>query len=182
MIKHLMRYVLGAATAALLSVSAFVPTFAAAKTEETPLRLVVDSEHLAGKVNDPVSKKTKNGFIVRENASFHLETGTPDTTSDSAQVVFYINEYLADQDQGVKCRVLMKDLAFNEEANMLPKDVFDEELEDGAAYDFINRCYVVRAYLNENQTDYVDYYFGLVDDLTFERMSSDAAQAATEVK
>lgn len=176
--KSILKYITCAGTAALLALISAVPAWAAnTEAASQPIQLVVDSDYLTGKVNDPVSKKTKTGFIVCENAEFHLEAVGPEGKADSAQVVFYINEYVDGQDQGAKNRVLMREIKMDEATSMLPEEVFTDQIEDGAAYDFINRCYDVRVYMDAAQTKYQDYYFGLVDELTYQRMSAEAAAA-----
>lgn len=173
--KHLMRYVAMAAASAALSVVLAVPGLADESrkaADSHPVKLVVDSDYITGKVNDPVSKQSKTAFIVCDNAQFHLEAND-ESAPESVEVVFYMNEYVDGQDKGARNRIQMSALTLNESSSMLPDDVFDEQVENGAAYDFINRCYDVRVYMDEAQTVYRDYYFGLVDELTYDRMYAD---------
>ena len=79
---------------AMLSCMMVVTVLAANRTIdnelESPVKLVVDSDYITGKVNDPVSRKTKTAFIVRDNAEFHLES----TSMESTDVIFYINSFV----------------------------------------------------------------------------------------
>ena len=154
---------------ALLLLPAF-PAFAAggSSVDTSPVRIVVDSDYIIGKVNDPVSRKTKTAFIVCDNAQFHLEASIEGLSE--ADVIFYINEYVDGQDLGVRNRVLMKSLPMRETAQMLPDDVFERDTEDGSAFDFVNRCYDVRVFLTADHSQYEDFYFGLVDDNIYNNM------------
>ncbi len=157
-----------------ITLSIGAPAFAEeTKTNTCPVKLVIDSEYVDGKVNDPVSRNTKRAYIVCDNAEFHLESDN--SRIESADVVFYINEYLDGQDTGIRTRVLKKNVQMNESISMLPDDVYDEDIADGSAYDFVNRCYSVRVYTNAADTKYTDFYFGLVNDSIFTNMYNDMA-------
>lgn len=133
-----------------------------------PIQIVVDSEHIVSKVNDPVTKKDKTAFIVSDNAAFHLVS---EYYSD-VDVIFYINEYVEEQDAGVSNRVLKKVVSMGEELTMLPDDVYTEDVEDGTAYKFTDRCYDVRVYYGPDHKNYEDFYFGLVDEDTYEKIAN----------
>lgn len=187
--KYMKRCLMFAASA-LLSLNMLITASAAqAQTEDTmPFKLVMDSEYVSGKVNDPVSKKAKSAFIVRDNAEFHIEA-MPGSSLSSAAVVFYENEYKEDQDEGVINRIQMKIMDEGESSTMLPDDVFIERMEAGVECSLMESCYRIRVYMDEAQTEYKDYYFGLVDDLTYERkyeemiqQQEEAARKAAELK
>lgn len=156
---------------ALLTLTAFPAAAAETRKPVEPVKLVVDSDYIDGKVNDPVSKGSRKAFIVCDNAAFHLESA--DGSELSADVVFYINEYVEGQDIGVRNRVMKKTLTTNETAQLLPDEVYDADLADGSAFDFADRCYSVRVYLDSEDKKYQDYYFGLVDDSMFSDMYND---------
>lgn len=158
---------------AMLSCMAAMSAFAANRTIanhlESPVKLVVDSEYIMGKVNDPVSRKTKTAYIVRDNAAFHLES----TAMESTDVIFYINSFVEGQDMGIHNRVQKKLARMGESLTMLPEDTYTACVQDGTAYDFLNRCYDIRVYLDPEDTRYEDFYFGLVDDSTFDQMKAE---------
>ena len=131
-----------------------------------PIQIVVDSDYILYKVNDPVSRQTKQAYIVCDNAEFHFVSGS----YNEAETIFYINEFLSGQDAGVSNRVLKKKVRMGEQLTMLPEDVFDEDVSDGSAYRFTDRCYDIRVYYGPGD-NYDDFYFGLVDSKTFEKMS-----------
>ncbi|ETP71709.1 hypothetical protein UYO_2331 [Lachnospiraceae bacterium JC7] len=151
-----------------LGFTAFAKTGVKGVGAVCPIQIVVDSEHIVSKVNDPVTKKDKPAYIVSENAEFHLVS---EYYSD-ADVIFYINEYVEEQDAGVSNRVLKKVVNMGEQVTMLPEDVFWEDVEDGSAYRFTDRCYDVRVYYGTDHKNYEDFYFGLVDEETFEKIAS----------
>ena len=131
-----------------------------------PIKIVVDSDYILYKVNDPVTRMTKQAYIVCDNAEFHFVSGS----YNEAEAIFYINEFISGQDAGVSNRVLKKKVRMGEQLTMLPEDVFDEDVSDGSAYRFTDRCYDVRVYYGPGD-NYNDFYFGLVDYKTFEKMS-----------
>ena len=105
---------------AMLSCMMVVTALAANRTIanklESPVKLVVDSDYITGKVNDPVSRQTKTAFIVRDNAAFHLES----TSMESTDVIFYINSFVEGQDMGIHNRVQKKLAKVGEDLTMLP--------------------------------------------------------------
>ena len=107
---------------AMLSCMMVVTALAANRTIanklESPVKLVVDSDYITGKVNDPVSRQTKTAFIVRDNAAFHLES----TSMESTDVIFYINSFVEGQDMGIHNRVQKKLAKIGEDLTMLPED------------------------------------------------------------
>lgn len=167
---------------AMLSCVMVVTALAANRTIanklESPVKLVVDSDYITGKVNDPVSRKTKTAFIVRDNAEFHLES----TSMESTDVIFYINSFVEGQDMGIHNRVQKKLAKIGEDLTMLPEDVYESCTSDGTGYDFLNRCYDIRVYLDQDGKRYEDYYFGLVDDQTYEQMKAEYDRVQEELK
>ena len=151
-----------------LGLQAFAQTSVKGVGAACPIQIVVDSEHIVSKVNDPVTKKDKTAFIVSENAAFHLVS----EYYSEADVIFYINEYVEEQDAGVSNRVLKKVVSMGEELTMLPEDVFMEDAEDGTAYRFTDRCYDVRVYYGTDHKNYEDFYFGLVDEDTYKKIAN----------
>lgn len=167
---------------AMLSCMMVVTALAANRTIanklESPVKLVVDSDYITGKVNDPVSRKTKTAFIVRDNAEFHLES----TSMESTDVIFYINSFVEGQDMGIHNRVQKKRTEIGADLTMLPEDVYQSCIKDGTGYDFLNRCYDIRVYLDSEGKRYEDYYFGLVDDQTYEQMKAEYDRVQEELK
>ena len=160
---------------AMLSCMMVVTALAANRTIanklESPVKLVVDSDYITGKVNDPVSRQTKTAFIVRDNAAFHLES----TSMESTDVIFYINSFVEGQDMGIHNRVQKKLAKIGEDLTMLPEDVYESCTADGTGYDF-------RVYLDHDGKLYEDYYFGLVDDQTYEQMKAEYERVQEELK
>lgn len=140
--------------------------------EKLPVELVVDTDYVRGKVNDPISRKSMSAYIVKENPVFHVEAADPSVNFKSTKLLVYMNQYLKDVDQGARIRMVMKELPMGSQSAMLPDDVYESQMAEGAAYDFVNRCYVIRVYQDEAQKEYKDFYFGIVDSLTFERMQA----------
>ncbi len=168
--KKFMRvFILAAMLSCMAAVSAFAANRTIANKLESPVKLVVDSDYIVGKVNDPVSRKTKTAYIVCDNAEFHLESSSMEKTD----VIFYINSFVEGQDMGIHNRVLKKLASVGEDLTMLPEDLYESCTEDGTAYDFLNRCYDIRVYLDHDGTRFDDYYFGLVDERTFEQMKAE---------
>lgn len=147
--------------------------------EKDNLQVVMESDYLEGKVNDPVTRKTKAANIVCDNACFHLE-GDP-AGALTATVVFYINEYIDGHDIGVKNRVLKKKVKMGESMTMIPEDVYERDSANGSAFDFINRCYSVRIQPDIVGAPHQDIYFGLVDESVFQMMSENI-QAEIDAK
>lgn len=162
----------------MMAVTALAANRTIANKLESPVKLVVDSDYITGKVNDPVSRKTKTAFIVRDNAAFHLES----TSMESTDVIFYINSFVEGQDMGIHNRVQKKLAEIGENLTMLPEDVYESCTEDGTGYDFLNRCYDIRVYLDSDGKRYEDYYFGLVDDQTYEQMKAEYDRVQEELK
>lgn len=166
------------ALVAVMSFAAFADTGSKEKSAVKPIHIVVDSDHILYKVNDPVTRKTKQAYIVCDNAEFRFIS---DSYSD-IDAVFYINEFVDGQDMGVSNRVLKKSVHMGETVTMLPEEVYDEDVSDGSAYRFTDRCYYVKAYYGPGLSNYEEFYFGLVDNSTFEKMSQSlaASEAASE--
>lgn len=162
----------------MMAVTALAANRTIANKLESPVKLVVDSDYITGKVNDPVSRKTKTAFIVRDNAAFHLES----TSMESTDVIFYINSFVEGQDMGIHNRVQKKLAEIGEDLTMLPEDVYESCTKDGTGYDFLNRCYDIRVYLDSEGKCYEDYYFGLVDDQTYEQMKAEYDRVQEELK
>lgn len=155
---------------ASLGFSAFAKSGVKGVGAVSPIQIVVDSDYVVAKVNDPISKKDKPAYIVAENARFQLVS----EYYTEADVIFYINEYVEETDTGAQNRVLKKVVNMGEQLTMLPEDVFEEDVEDGSAYRFTDRCYDVRVFYGENHKNYEDFYFGLVDEETFEKIAGSA--------
>lgn len=162
----------------LFVVSAFAGSRTIANSIDSKVKLVVDSDYITGKVNDPVSRMTKTAYIVRDNAEFHLES----TSMQSADVVFYINSFVEGQDMGVHNRVLKKAASIGETLTMLPEDIYESCTADGSGYDFLNRCYDIRVYQDAEGKRFDDYYFGLVDDQTFDQMKTEFERVEDALK
>lgn len=162
----------------MMVVTALAANRTIANKLESPVNLVVDSDYITGKVNDPVSRKTKTAFIVRDNAAFHLES----TSMESTDVIFYINSFVEGQDMGIHNRVQKKLAKIGEDLTMLPEDVYESCTADGTGYDFLNRCYDIRVYLDPDGKRYEDYYFGLVDDQTYEQMKAEYERVQEELQ
>lgn len=163
------RFLRTFALTTVLTFSGVSSAFAAMKLNSVnPIGLVVDSDYLEAKVNDPVSRKTKPAFIVSDNAEFHLTSSNSDVTE--CDVVFYINEFIGSQDAGVRTRVLKKRAKIGETLTMLPEEKFVNDTRDGSAYDFTKRCYDIRIYYSADHNAYKDYYFGLVDEDVYSNM------------
>ncbi|MDD6282461.1 MAG: hypothetical protein PUA70_03445 [Oribacterium sp.] len=161
---------LGALLSAMILGTAF-PAMAKTKSAvqaQDPIRLVMDSDYVDGKVNDPASKNTRKAYIVCNNAEFHLESASSDISE--ADVIVYENTYVDGQDFGVRNRIVKKTLKINDSEQLLPDNIYESCLGDGSLYDFVNHCYDVRVYMDEQDTKYVDYYFGIVDDNIFSEM------------
>ena len=168
------------ALTAVLTFSSVSSAFATVKPHSTvsPIKLVVDTDYLESKVNDPVSRKTMPAFIVSNNAEFHLISSSADMTQ--CDVVFYINEFIGNQDAGSRTRILKKRVNMGETLTMLPEEKYEKDVANGSAYDFTKHCYVVRVYSSADR--YQDYYFGLVDENVYANMydSLQATIAANE--
>ena len=160
------------------------PAYAAGKGSGTavvsssPVKLVIDGDYLEGKVNDPVSRKTQKAYIINDNVSFHLETQS--SAIAGSDIIVYSNEFVEGQDRGVRNRVLSKHLAINESAQLLPEEYYADGESRGTLYDFTNRCFDVRVYMNSEHTQYEDVYFNIVDADMFSEMSEQAQQKAEE--
>ncbi|MCR5008190.1 MAG: hypothetical protein K6A76_06375 [Oribacterium sp.] len=179
----LLKNILRGTIAASVLAAAFSFTALASSKEGVvdPIKIVVDSDYILYKVNDPVTRMTKQAYIVCDNAEFHFVSGS----YNEAETIFYINEFISGQDAGVSNRVLKKKVRMGEQLTMLPEDVFDEDVSDGSAYRFTDRCYDVRVYYGPGD-NYDDFYFGLVDSKTFEKMSesigtSEEKEEVTEI-
>ncbi len=161
-----------------MNFTAFADNESKEKNAVKPIHIAVDSDYILYKVNDPVTRKTKQAYIVCDNAAFRFIS---DSYSD-IDVVFYINEFVDGQDMGVSNRVLKKNVHMGETVTMLPEEVYDEDVNDGSAYRFTDRCYYIKAYYGPSLSNYEEFYFGLVDDSTFEKMSQSlaASEAAAE--
>ncbi len=151
-----------------LGIQAFAQSGVKGVGVTSPIQIELDSDYIISKVNDPVTKKDKPAFIVSENAVFHFVS----EYYSEADVIFYINEYEADQDKGSRNRVLKKVVKMGESITMLPEDVYDKGVKDGSAYKFTERCYSVRVCYGPNNQNTEDFYFGLVDEDTFEQIAS----------
>jgi|GEM_PF-962348 len=176
--KMIRAFVAITAIVTALSFTAFADSGSKEKSAVDPIRIVVDSDYILYKVNDPVTRKTKQAYIVRDNAEFRL-------LSDSyteADAIFYINEFVDGQDTGVSNRVLKKKVHMGETVTMLPEDVYEEDVSDGSAYRFTDRCYYIKVFYGPSLRNYEDFYFGLVDDSTYDKMyqSIVASTAALE--
>jgi hypothetical protein len=178
--KNILRgTIVASVLAAALSFTALASTSKEGVVD--PIKIVVDSDYILYKVNDPVSRMTKPAYIVCDNAEFHFASGS----YNEAEAIFYINEFISGQDVGVSNRVLKKKIRMGEQLTMLPEEVFDEDVNDGSAYRFTDRCYDVRVYYGPGN-NYDDFYFGLVDYKTFEKMSesmeaSEEEEETTEI-
>ncbi|WP_139225841.1 hypothetical protein [Oribacterium sp. WCC10] len=137
-----------------------------------PIQIVVDSDYILAKVNDPVSRKDQQAYIVADNAAFHLVS---DSYSE-AEVIFCINEFVDGQDAGVSNRVLKKTVSMGEELTMLPADTFDDGVADGSAYKITDRCYAIKVYGSDKKNCDI-FYFGLVDEDTYDKMAETSASA-----
>ncbi len=143
-----------------------------------PVKLVIDGDYLEGKVNDPVSRKTQKAYIISDNVSFHLETQS--SAIAGSDIIVYSNEFVEGQDRGVRNRILSKHLAINETAQLLPEEYYADSESSGSLYDFTNRCFDVRVYMNSEHTQYQDIYFNVVDADMFSEMDEQAQQKAAE--
>ncbi len=159
-----------------LGFTAFADTNSKEQSAVDPIRMVVDSDYILYKVNDPVTRKTKQAYIVYDNAEFRFVS---DSYSD-VDVIFYINEFVDGQDTGVSNRVLKKTVHMGDTVTMLPQDIYDEDVSDGSAYRFTDRCYYVKVLYGPSQKNHEDFYFGLVDESTFEKMSQSIAASEAE--
>lgn len=143
-----------------------------------PVKLVIDGDYLEGKVNDPVSRKTQKAYIISDNVSFHLETQS--SAIAGSDVIVYSNEFVEGQDRGVRNRIFSKHLAINETAQLLPEEYYADSESSGSLYDFTNRCFDVRVFMNSEHTQYQDVYFNVVDADMFSEMDEQAQQKAEE--
>lgn len=157
----------GICTIAIFGSTAYARTNVRDVGNINPIQIVIDSNYIEAKVNDPVTRKDKKAYIVSDNAEFHF-------VSDyyaEVDAIFYINEFIEGQDKGVSNRVLKKVVSMGEQLTMLPDEIFEEDVADGSAYRFTDRCYDVRVFYGPNNNTYEDFYFGLVDEETFQRMA-----------
>ena len=141
-----------------------------------PIEIVIDSDYIVAKVNDPVSRKDKTAYIVADNADFHFVS---DYYSE-AETIFYVNEFVEGQDTGYSKRVLKKVVSMGEDLTMLPENTFQEAVKDGSAYRFTDHCYYIRVNYGPGDNSHEDFYFGLVDEETFARMAQRLADSDTE--
>ncbi len=178
-LKHIVRiWTWSLVLSCLFLIQAFAANRTVANTLDSKVKLIVDSDYITGKVNDPVSRMTKTAYIVRDNAEFHLES----SSMQSADVVFYINSFVESQDIGVHNRVLKKTASVGETLTMLPEDVYESCIQDGSGYDFLNRCYDIRVYQDAEGQRFDDYYFGLVDDQTYDQMKTEFERVENVLK
>lgn len=178
------RWLTGALAVLLCSGLMTAPAYAAGKgsgasvSATSPVKLVIDGDYLEGKVNDPVSRKTQKAYIISDNVSFHLETQS--SAIAGSDIIVYSNEFVEGQDRGVRNRILSKHLAINETAQLLPEEYYADGESSGSLYDFTNRCFDVRVYMNSEHTQYQDIYFNVVDADMFSEMDEQAQQKAAE--
>lgn len=177
------RWLTGALAVLLCSGLMTAPAYAAKGTGASvsgtsPVKLVIDGDYLEGRVNDPVSRKTQKAYIISDNVSFHLETQS--SAIAGSDIIVYSNEFVEGQDRGVRNRILSKHLAINETAQLLPEEYYADGESSGALYDFTNRCFDVRVYMNSEHTQYQDIYFNVVDADMFSEMDEQAQQKAAE--
>lgn len=144
-----------------------------------PVKIVSDSEYIEGKINDPVSKETKNAFIVSDNPIVHF-VSEPGNDGEFCQVILYCNEYINGQDIGVHRRIFLKDVEFGEALSLLPEDLYDKITDSTKSMNLVNRCYDLRVYYNKGLTDYIDYYFGFVNSAIYEEMYTDKLEKEVE--
>ena len=83
---------------------------------------------------------------------------------------------------GIHNRVQKKLAKVGENLTMLPEDVYESCTADGTGYDFLNRCYDIRVYLDHDGKLYEDYYFDLVGDQTYEQMKAEYERVQEELK
>ncbi len=177
------RWLSGVLAVLLCSSLMTAPAYAAGKgsgavSNTSPVKLVIDGEYLEGKVNDPVSRKTQKAYIINDNVSFHLETQS--SAIAGSDIIVYSNEFVEGQDRGVRNRVLSKHLSIGETAQLLPEEYYADSESSGVLYDFTNRCFDVRVYMNSEHTQYEDIYFNIVDADMFSEMEGQAQQKAEE--
>ncbi len=177
------HWLTGVLAVLLCSSLAMTPAYAAGKgtgavANTAPVKLVIDGDYLEGKVNDPVSRKTQKAYIITDNVSFHLETQS--SAIAGSDIIVYSNEFVEGQDRGVRNRILSKHLAVNETAQLLPEEYYANGESSGTLYDFTNRCFDVRVFMNSEHTQYEDIYFNVVDADMFSEMDEQAQQKAEE--
>ncbi len=177
------RWLTGALAVLLCSGLMTAPAYAAGKgsgvvSNTAPVKLVIDGEYLEGKVNDPVSRKTQKAYIINDNVSFHLETQS--SAIAGSDIIVYSNEFVEGQDRGVRNRVLSKHLTIDESVQLLPEEYYANSESNGTLYDFTNRCFDVRVYMNSEHTQYEDVYFNVVDADMFSEMEEQAQQKAEQ--
>ena len=141
-----------------------------------PIEIVIDSDYIVAKVNDPVSRKDKTAYIVADNAEFHFIS----EYYSEAETIFYINEFVEGQDTGYSKRVLKKVVTMGEDLTMLPESTFQEAVDDDSAYRFTDHCYYIRVNYGPDNNSHEDFYFGLVDEETFERMAQKLSDSNNE--
>lgn len=178
-LKHIIRgFGLTLCAAAVMCSTAFARSNVKNVGNVKPIEIVIDSDYIVAKVNDPVSRKDKTAYIVADNAAFHF-------VSDyyaEAETIFYINEFVEGQDTGYSKRVLKKVVSMGEDLTMLPENTFQEAVEDDSAYRFTDHCYYIRVNYGPSNNSHEDFYFGLVDEETFERMAQKLADSDTEAE
>ncbi len=182
---HILQKLRLALAVVLAAGSLATPAFAAGKTmnavkNTAPVKLVLEGEYLEGKVNDPVSRKTQKAYIIPDNASFHLETTS--SAIAASDIIVYSNEFVEGQDRGARNRILSKTVPINASSQLLPDSYYENGENDGTLYDFTNRCFDVRIFMNSEHTQYQDIYFNIVDSDMFSEMQDQAEQKKEEAE
>lgn len=173
---HLKRYMTGILAALTLLFTA-VPAYAATENA-AKVNIVVESDCVDGKVNDPVSKQSLKAKIFKDNPSIHIES--TQSNIQNVEVIVYSNEYVEGEDRGIRNRVLKKQVKVGESFRILPEEMYEAGQEDGSIYDFLNHCFVIRVFTDEKATSYVDQYVGIVEDNIYEEMQESQAQKKAE--